>query len=419
MSSSPTPDENSTLAALGLEKPAPVLPAQQQAQREIQDTVALAWLALSDLQPAPDTIWQNIQSRIQPAPSASVHSGPRRSRLLAWSGWAAAALVALTWWFAPPTSPLPPPVSVTHPVFNPRPGLAPPSPAVSPQVVSAPSATSSGQALREELLALRKRISGPAFMDENQPGQHRPVILQLRPPGHKTTPASHARSAAHLQQVLLRALQRDLLLQTPSDPTALVLESGWPQSSWIAGQPAQPIRHLNFPAAHWQALGLWKAPDDHYYDPNTTLTWSPAPDGLGYLGTLTPTVPDPGGYQISSPDSPAYPVESPPVPPAPEPASPSGYLISEPNTEKATLLLTDIPPSAPGEEQFVIASTANGQTQTYPLQPGDFITTDSQHGSTSLSITLSSLSLTGSFTDFSLIRESGTSRSVVLTTGGP
>jgi len=403
--------EKTTLTALGLETTASSAPPPDQlaAHREIQDTLALTWLAVADLQPAPDHIWQGIQAILQPPASPAPPASGRLSRLaLTWGGWAAAAALALGWWLHPPRSTPPPPAPTAA-----APGLAyVPSPvrvpAPAPPELSAPSANPDS-ALREELTQLRERLAASSRAPEPT-GLLRPAILELRAPGTGPGTSSAAESITRLQQLVTRALQRDLLLRNLADPNTLILESGWPQAGWFASDNGQTIRHLNFPAAQWETLGLWKAPD-RYYDPRTFLLWTPAADGLGYIGQISPTTPDPAQFQL--PRNLTFIAESAPRP------TPAGYLISETGTDKTTLLLTDLEPPPPGGQQIIVASNANGTTQQYPLQTADLMT----EGSQPVALSLSSLDLPGGFTSFSLIQTSptrnNTSTNTVILSSGP
>ncbi len=411
MNPDPITTETPTLAALGL---GPALPARAAPEdvataREVQDAAALTWLAVAALQPAPEVIWQGIQRRITPA--RVPRPRPRRWQpLVTWGGWAAAALLALGWWqqAAPVrgTSPVPvhpsdsPPLAITEPAV--------PAPPV--QTVPAESA------LREELRQLRQRLAEVTPPAE-APGLHRPAILELRTPGNATA-ASPAESNARLQQLVTRALQRDLLLRNAQDGSAIVLERGWPTAGWLAADSGQSIRHLSFPADRWEELGLWKA-TGQFFDPASSLTWTPAPDGLGYVGRVTPVAPDPTLYQVPAERL----LTSPPTTPAESQPTPSGYLVSEPGTRDATLLLSNLPEVPPGSEQVVIATAADGSWQQYQIaangtrslvQAGALAA-----GPLTDSITLSSFSVADGTHNFSVIqRPIGTTGGTVILSGG-
>jgi hypothetical protein len=81
---------------------------------------------------------------------------------------------------------------------------------------------------------------------------------------------------------------------------------------------------------------------------------------------------------------------------------PSGYLVSEPGTSEATLLLADLPAAAPGTQHMVVATAADGSRQQYQINASDFSTDGRSLGTASL--TLSSLSLPGHFTGFSVVQ---------------
>ncbi|MDB6071214.1 MAG: hypothetical protein JWL81_2385, partial [Verrucomicrobiales bacterium] len=184
----PSP-EAPTLSALGLGPPLPPgsPAADNAAAREIQDAAALAWLALSDLQPAPESIWDSIQSRISPATAAPVSSLPRRFLANPRTAWSAAAALALGWaahYFLTNSGPGPgtpnnlsiaPSQALQTP--SPRPTLTP-SP-VRPATVQAPSVDAG---LRAELIQLRQKLAD-ATHEPSVPGLLRPAILELRSPG--------------------------------------------------------------------------------------------------------------------------------------------------------------------------------------------------------------------------------------------
>lgn len=438
MSSDPHSPESITLAALGMSSPPPAPPAAGPAAaavhreiREVQDTAALAWLALSDLQAAPDSIWQGIEQRLEltaPAsPAASLPASPPAQKLprtAAWSGWAAAAALALGWWLQESA---PGPQSFHHPeAFAMRPVATPiiPEASTSPRPADSAPALPEQEGMRQELLLLRKRLAAatpasPAQGDAaTAPGMLRPAILELRTPGTPADSGGDSGSSTRLQQLVTRALQKDLLLRQPAASATVVLEHGWPQAGWIR-ESSETIRHLSFPAGQWQELGLWKGPNQ-FYDPNTSLSWTPAPDGLGYLGRVSPQPPDPEGYVIPGEasrepveDPGANPVATASAPPVKPSASPAGYLVSEPNSGDATLLLTGLPPVPPGSAQYVVATSVHGTSQTYllPVDPSGL-----------QGLTLSSLNLPGNFTSFQVIQSNGTNLqdpTVLLSGGAP
>ncbi len=394
MSPDPNLPEQATLAALGLDKalPSGARVDHQAEVREVQDTAAMTWLALTELQPAPDAVWQGIRAELKFDGNDRVPERQNGLRWFNWGGWAAAALLALAWWLQEP----------------PQPGTAPviPSAGAVPETVRnasrAPSAPAGSQplqpvhdtALRQELGELRRRLAD-ALSGTDSPGLHRPAILELRVPGSVGADAPEG-AAARLQQLVTQALPRDLMLRQARDTSTLILENGWPKAGWITGESGQTIRHLSFPADQWEELGLWKAPDQ-FYDPATSLSWAPAPDGLGYLGRVSPSVPDPAGFEMPRPRDAV--TESQSKEPAAAPA-PTGYLVSDPGTSEATLLLADLPPAAPGTQHMVVATAADGSRQQYQINASDF----SGEGTRTASLTLSSLSLPGHFTNFSVVQ---------------
>ena len=413
----PITPENPTLSALGLEKPLPPnAPSEQQAAaREVHDAVALTWLAVSDLQPAPESIWRGIQSQITPA----IGHNPTRRRWqipITYSGWAAAAALALGWWLQDT-----PPATTREPNAVTNLNTKPSQPAITeiPNATPTDPRNPENSKLREELLQLRQRLASVSSQPDI-PGLHRPAIVELRAPDGDANPASPGDAAARLQQLVTRALQRDLILRDAGDASAIVLERGWPTANWQLSESGQTIRHLSFPADRWEELGLWKSPDS-FYDPATSLTWAPAPDGLGYLGSVTPVPADATTFTKPRPKAE---IQAAPAKPK-MPSRPSGYLVSEPGSGDATLLLSDLPPVPEGGQQFVIASNANGRTQQYQIA-GNSTTGYTSLSNTSTntafsvdSLTLSSLSLSGNFTNFQVV-QTGPDRStptVLLTSG--
>lgn len=401
MTPEPNPPEQTTLAALGLDKPLPpgTGPELREEVREIQDTAAMTWLALTELQPAPDSIWQGIRQELKLDVARPVPANRMLWKLRTWGGWAAAALLALAWWLQESPRPAGVPATVRTPEGGPIRGGG--NPHLRSPAAQAGSATLAGgePALRQELDDLRQRLA-EALRQPESPGLHRPAILELRAPGNAGAGGASAReAAARLQQLVTQALQRDLMLKRVRDSSALILESGWPRAGWISGDSGQTIRHLSFPADHWEELGLWKAPDQ-FYDPATSLTWSPAPDGLGYLGRVSPSAPDPAGFQMPRPREAVMEAEG---RGSAAPPAPSGYLVSEPGTSEATLLLADLPPATPGTQHLVVATAADGSRQQYQLHASDFFPFEGNSTGTA-SLTLSSLSLPGHFTGFSVVQ---------------
>ena len=413
MNPDPITPETPTLSALGL---GPALPATAPADdaatvREVQNAAALTWLAVAKLQPVPEVIWQGIQNRTTPA--LAPPSRPRRWQpLVTWGGWATAALLALGWWQqAAPTFPGTP--------MNPENASAKPPRAITNPAAPAPpvQTVSAEPALRDELLQLRQRLAEATPPTEAAPGTHRPAILELRTPGNATA-ASPAESNARLQQLVTRALQRDLLLRNAQDGSSIVLERGWPTAGWLAADSGQSIRHLSFPVDRWEELGLWKA-TGQFFDPASSLTWTPAPDGLGYIGRVTPVPPDPSLYQVPAERL----LTSQPTTPAESQPTPSGYLVSEPGTRDATLVLSNLPEVPPGSEQVVIATAADGSWQQYQiasngtLSLGNTVATGT--GPLTDLITLSSFSVADGTHNFSVIQRAiGTTGGTVILSGG-
>lgn len=87
-SSDPIQTEHATLAALGLDKSLPPGAGTELRDdvREVQDTAAMTWLALTDLQPAPDAIWQGVRSELKFEGTVMVAERQQGRRWFAWGG---------------------------------------------------------------------------------------------------------------------------------------------------------------------------------------------------------------------------------------------------------------------------------------------------------------------------------------------
>lgn len=318
----------------------PALAAEARAARE---TAADVWLAVSPLRAAPPEALPAILRKISPV--AAAKPAPRWPLA---TGWAAAAAIALAWW-------------IHHSVEVSKPTPAPDAAAISTPAegreripsMAAPARERQPHAererLRRELAQLREAIQYELGAD--QPGWS-PRITALSAPG--ATPVDPDVSRNRLMAVLTGAL-RGLL---EGDDALLVIERGWLPQGALELADDEWVRHRNFPQEEWSEHGLLMSGDGRFYDPAQGLLWTADTASTDFIGRRVRA--EDGDLAEFQRD-----VER-PAEPTVEPQrfvekAPSGFLIEDPSTGDAQLLVEGLRPPPDGSSyQLVGASLSIG-----------------------------------------------------------
>jgi hypothetical protein len=131
----------------------------------------------------------------------------------------------------------------------------------------------------------------------------------------------------------------------PGDSGELVIERGWLPEG-IALGPETVLRHRNFPEASWPRLGLMTSDDGVYYDPERQLIWSPDPDGRGFVGRNATESDDLAAFRVAEDRDFAA--------TAPVRTEPEGFLIEDPESDVAEVVIDQVPPPEDGHEQVIM-----------------------------------------------------------------
>ena len=301
---------------------------------------ALLWLAgSSPLTEAPAGSLDAVRLRL-----GLSHVSRRRytARWLAAAGWAAAAALALVVW------------QQQHGPLIRQGGEEPVPPEHAPTAVSThspPAGTGTLTAL-EDKASLRAELAGlrASFSDttHDKPGIHRPVILELTPPG--AAPAAGSRE--RVMELIATALENDLQRGTGSGAAGeLVIESGWADWSTASLPPGTTIRHRTFPSARAAELNLLAGPGGQFLDPATGWLWSPDAGSTDFTGQPAPAGLDRAAFA------------APPRAPGSSQLAATGYAITG-SSGQTIVALNNLPAVADGGSLRLAGFASNGQAVT-------------------------------------------------------
>ena len=327
--------------------------------RAVQEAAADVWLAASPLRAAPPEVLSSLMSKVETR-TPLAHRNVKFFPWLAASGWAAAAIAFLLW---PRDGEKAGAVARVDP-----PIYLPPHPSQS-EVATGPSEAdglpalpkrheiSRDRRMREELLRLQAQVNSlveqGALDAPRVLGLHSPNSLQ---PGPEET---HRRVTTALADALAALLE--LESGAPGDPARMVLQRGWlPEGLRLS--EGEYIRHLNFPAAAADELGLLVSEDGAYYDRAKDMIWYQDESGRGYLGRKATPEDDLTAYHVPGRDALALNQAAAPS------TEPEGFLIEDPESNTAKVLIDQVPPPAPGYEQVVVWTDAAGNEAKIPVQ---------------------------------------------------
>ena len=311
--------------------------------RLTREAAADVWLAVSPLRAAPSDVLHAVMARIDAKPPAAAKVR-RFTPWIAASGWAAAVVVAVSLW------PQAEKGGTTKVIVEKevREAGAAPQVQIVREAVGPRSAEKEDRRLRSELMKLRgslARLSDDAILTA-------PRVMSLNSPGGVERSPEEAR--ARVWAVLTGALRTALEAESgaPNDPAALVIERGWLPDGVIAPEDGGVIRHRNFPESAWQDYGLLKSDEGTYYDPERELVWNKDEEGRGFIGRKATTGDDLTAFRTAE--------ESPAVAANQVRTAPEGFVIEDPVTNKAEVVIDQVPAPAEGMEHHVVWKDSSG-----------------------------------------------------------
>jgi hypothetical protein len=338
--------------------------------RATQEAAADIWLATSPLRAAPPEVLSSLMSKVD-ARTPLAHRNVRFFPWLAASGWVAAAVTFLLW---PRDGEKASAVAdVAPPVYLPPHGhgeVATGSgegamPAELPELPDR-RVVPNDRRIREELQRLQAQVNSyeedGSFSAPRVLGLHSPNVLQPEP----------GETQRRVVTALADALSSLLELERggTGDPARLVLQRGWLPDSFTLSE-GDYIRHLNFPANAAEAYGLLVSEDGAYYDEAKDMIWSPDENGRGYLGRKATNEDNLSAFHI--PDENALAANSQAMAMRTEP---EGFVIEDPVSNTAKVLIDQVPPPAAGFEQVVVWTDAEGKEARIPVQNPSTVSAD-------------------------------------------
>lgn len=314
--------------------------------RATREAAADLWLAVSPLRAAPPDLLSSVMAKI----GLPVMAASRRQRYFPWiaaSGWAAAAVVAVSLW--PPRhaqGPLPVVAAGQAPAKSPALAGNPVFPVFPPGAETRPPERQQ----RDELMRLRNIM---ADLREEQEVSA-PRVMSLSAPGSIEPTPEEARE--QVWGALTHALRRSLVAgRGPASAGGgqnLFFDVGLPEASaFVDGETV--LMHLNFPEDSWQEFGLLRSDEGSYYDPAQQVLWVPDAAGFGFFGKKTPEAQiDPEFYKAASEVQDIASVE--------RRSEAKGYVVEDPLTKKAEVFVNGVLPPEEGNKQLLKWTDAAG-----------------------------------------------------------
>jgi hypothetical protein len=341
--------------------------------RATREAVADLWLAVSPLRAAPPEVLHSVMDKID-LPAAET-PGPKRRRLaplLAASGWAAAAAVAICLW-------------PRHAGEGSGSGIAGSVPKAPPSKASArgdlESLAESGSAgidlhterLRREYASMQKAME----MMRRSELATLPRVMSLTTPGspRRSPEESRKQMFQKMFQIVSNSFrdQLDVYDGEEGDKADFVIEHGYMQPGMDLANDDIVLRHRNFPEYAWQERGFWHSDDGSYYDPARHLLWEPDPAGGGFLGRRATEDSLVGSY--TKPDQAANIAKV-----DPPKSQPEGFVLEDPVTKKAEVVIDQVPAPRVGFEQRIQWTDASGASGTIPVVAAASASTASTNG---------------------------------------
>jgi hypothetical protein len=311
--------------------------------RSTQEAAADVWLATSPLRAAPQEVLSSLMAKVE----AKAPLARRNVRFFPWlaaSGWVAAAIAVILW---PRES-----RSIERVVVMER--HAGDRPLADQTQLRAAAATPDRHEgrLHHKLLNLQSRLARA----EELARLSAPRVLTLSSPD--SIPRTPEEADRRVKAILMGAVRATLEAESgaPDDPASLVIERGWPSEGMVLAGEDGVIRHRNFPEHSWQQHGLRRSEDGEYYDPVRHLIWSPDPEGRGFIGRVADGSDDLEAYL---PADESYASASTTLRTQPE-----GFLIEDPGSDFAEVVIDQVPPAEEGRELQVEWTDALGVRST-------------------------------------------------------
>jgi hypothetical protein len=168
----------------------------------------------------------------------------------------------------------------------------------------------------------------------------------------------------------------------PDDPEAkFVIERGYMQPGMDLANENIVLRHRDFPEESWQERGFWRSADGEYYDPLRHLLWTPDPAVGGFLGRKTPETSLDLASFTRAEDLPSIAKADAPK------GEPEGFVLEDPVTRKAEVVIDQVPPPKEGHEQKIYWTDASGASGMIPVVFASSATTTSTNGNGAVSFT--------------------------------
>jgi hypothetical protein len=325
-------------------------PALLEEARAAREAAADVWLAVSPLRAAPPDVLHSVMDKIGLPQAVTPERKLKLAPLLAASGWAAAAAIAFCLW--PREQPLQGPARVAV-------GQTPATKSTlrDPESPLARSSTTGHETARQEneIERLRKRVAALREIEASAA----PRIMSLTAPG--VPRRSPEETNQRLSSALVAALKNTLELESgaPGDPATLVIQRGWLPEGLAAPEEGQAIRHLNFPEEAWQENQLLRAADGSYLDPARQIVWTREGTGTTFVGRKTTAQTDIAAYK--------QPEETETIAAVATRTEPEGFVIEDPLTNQAEVVIDQVPPPAEGNQHKIIWYDASGASGTIPV----------------------------------------------------
>lgn len=375
----------------------PALAAEARAARE---TAAEVWLAVAPLRAAPAEVLPEILSKIAPAPASSTHR--LRTVFAIASGWAAAAVITLAWVLRTGGEESPPPSAFDRRPADPA--MPQGRPSVRPAIPEAmPVRRTDRDRLHDELAQLRRALAAERNSSHAALG---PRVMELTAPG--SFPAADPDATkARLLAVLANALRGSLEAHA-ANPATLVIERGWLPDGQLHLADDQWVRHRNFPLETWGEHALLKSDDGRFYDPASGLLWEKDPASTDFIGRRPlPETDLAGFFPAGDPTTPTQPVLT--------QSAPAGFLIEDPASGEAQLVVEGLRPLstdevAGGSSYYFVANSASNGWLNIPV--------NLDHSDNQLGATTVSFNAAGGLTDYAVVLSDGRGGETVIITGG-
>lgn len=337
-------------------------PALQEEARAAREAAADLWLAVSPLRAAPPDVLHSVMDKIG-LPQAVVPQRrvTRLAPLLAASGWAAAAAIAICLW--PRGTQIQQPGSVIA-------EEAPKSKASTRDEVqelahpSHPEPDNDTQEQRE-IQRLKKRLASLNDIKSSAA----PRIMSLTAPGMPRP--SPEETNQRLSSALVEALKNSLQAQSgaPLDPASLVIQRGWLPQGLVAPDDGKTIRHLNFPEEAWREHHLLRADDGSYLDEARQIVWTREGDGSVFVGRKMSDDIDLAAYRQpddTDKDTSVATLGGPRT-------APEGFVIEDPVTNQTEVVIDQVPALAEGSQHQIVWYNAAGEQGTISLDSSSLV----------------------------------------------